>query len=364
MRLVGINVNTDREFGLALLRFLAEELRRRADAAKKHEVTKLAELRAGRPDRALAADRRGGRRVPGAAGRPGRGRPGGRRPAGGPGPPGPVAGHPPGARLPGRPRHRGAVGAARAGRPVHPADRAAQGAAHPGRTQRRRRSRCPGTTRWSTPSRVRRRRTRWPGSRRPATGSAGACCSTGCGGTPARTAPPGSSTGTRFRGCPRRRTSGRWPRPGTGRAAPVALLGEIIDVQARSAALRLPVLRAATWRCSAPGATRRARCWPPRPAPWPASTHRAPPGSAWSVWTTMRWRRRSRSSTGCAPAAMTSTGTTGPRYVTCWPMRPIGSAPNAPRTRRRTSSCCTRSTPRPRCWSGRIRPPAAAPATI
>jgi hypothetical protein len=46
MRLVGINVNTDREFGLALLRFLAEELRRRADAAKQHEVTKLSELRA------------------------------------------------------------------------------------------------------------------------------------------------------------------------------------------------------------------------------------------------------------------------------------------------------------------------------
>ncbi|MEE6259886.1 FtsK/SpoIIIE domain-containing protein [Plantactinospora sonchi] len=45
MRLVGINVNTDREFGLALLRFLAEELRRRADAAKRHEVTKLSELR-------------------------------------------------------------------------------------------------------------------------------------------------------------------------------------------------------------------------------------------------------------------------------------------------------------------------------
>ncbi|MFG2049838.1 FtsK/SpoIIIE domain-containing protein [Micromonospora sp. NPDC048935] len=50
MRLVGINVNTDREFGLALLRFLAEELRRRADAAKKHEVTKLAELRAVDPN--------------------------------------------------------------------------------------------------------------------------------------------------------------------------------------------------------------------------------------------------------------------------------------------------------------------------
>jgi len=46
VRLVGINVNTDREFGLALLRFLAEELRRRADAAKRHEVTKLSELRA------------------------------------------------------------------------------------------------------------------------------------------------------------------------------------------------------------------------------------------------------------------------------------------------------------------------------
>mgnify|MGYP001267591859 FL=1 len=50
MRLVGINVNTDREFGLALLRFLAEELRRRADAAKRHEVTKLSELRAVDPE--------------------------------------------------------------------------------------------------------------------------------------------------------------------------------------------------------------------------------------------------------------------------------------------------------------------------
>ncbi|HEX5541419.1 MAG TPA: FtsK/SpoIIIE domain-containing protein [Micromonospora sp.] len=49
VRLVGINVNTDREFGLALLRFLAEELRRRADAAKQHEVTKLSELRAADP---------------------------------------------------------------------------------------------------------------------------------------------------------------------------------------------------------------------------------------------------------------------------------------------------------------------------
>jgi len=44
-RLVGVNVNTDREFGVALLRFLADEMRRRADAAKQHEVTKLEQLR-------------------------------------------------------------------------------------------------------------------------------------------------------------------------------------------------------------------------------------------------------------------------------------------------------------------------------
>ncbi|WP_019855592.1 FtsK/SpoIIIE domain-containing protein [Actinopolyspora mortivallis] len=49
-RLVGVNVNTDREFGLALLRFLATEMRRRADAAKAHEVTKLEELRQRDPD--------------------------------------------------------------------------------------------------------------------------------------------------------------------------------------------------------------------------------------------------------------------------------------------------------------------------
>jgi len=36
--------------GWALLRFLGEELRRRADAAKRHEVTNLAELRAEDPD--------------------------------------------------------------------------------------------------------------------------------------------------------------------------------------------------------------------------------------------------------------------------------------------------------------------------
>jgi len=50
VRLVGINANTDREFGLALLRFLGDELRRRAEAAKRFEATKLGELRAENPD--------------------------------------------------------------------------------------------------------------------------------------------------------------------------------------------------------------------------------------------------------------------------------------------------------------------------
>ncbi|MFD7654338.1 FtsK/SpoIIIE domain-containing protein [Actinosynnema sp. NPDC059797] len=49
-RLVGVNVNTDREFGVALLAFLADEMRRRADAAKRHEVTKLEQLREEDPD--------------------------------------------------------------------------------------------------------------------------------------------------------------------------------------------------------------------------------------------------------------------------------------------------------------------------
>ena len=44
-RLIGVNINTDREFGLALLQFLADEMRRRAEAAKAHEVSKLEELR-------------------------------------------------------------------------------------------------------------------------------------------------------------------------------------------------------------------------------------------------------------------------------------------------------------------------------
>jgi hypothetical protein len=49
-RLVGVNVNADREFGLALLSFLADTMRARADVAKQYEVTKLEELRAENPD--------------------------------------------------------------------------------------------------------------------------------------------------------------------------------------------------------------------------------------------------------------------------------------------------------------------------
>ncbi len=50
VRLAGININGDREFGLAMLRHLGEELRTRAQAAKRHEAAKLAELRAEDPD--------------------------------------------------------------------------------------------------------------------------------------------------------------------------------------------------------------------------------------------------------------------------------------------------------------------------
>ncbi|MEV8505620.1 FtsK/SpoIIIE domain-containing protein [Actinoplanes sp. NPDC051475] len=49
VRLAGINVNGDREFGLAMLRHLSEELRSRAQAAKRYEASKLAELRAEDP---------------------------------------------------------------------------------------------------------------------------------------------------------------------------------------------------------------------------------------------------------------------------------------------------------------------------
>jgi hypothetical protein len=49
-RLIGVNINNDREFGLALLRFLGAELERRGAAAREHEVTKIEELRTVDPD--------------------------------------------------------------------------------------------------------------------------------------------------------------------------------------------------------------------------------------------------------------------------------------------------------------------------
>ncbi|AEV88314.1 cell division protein FtsK [Actinoplanes sp. SE50] len=49
VRLAGINVNGDREFGLAMLRHLGEELRTRAQAAKRCDAGKLSELRAEDP---------------------------------------------------------------------------------------------------------------------------------------------------------------------------------------------------------------------------------------------------------------------------------------------------------------------------
>jgi S-DNA-T family DNA segregation ATPase FtsK/SpoIIIE len=49
VRLAGINVNGDREFGLAMLRHLSEELRTRAQAAKRYDASKLSELRAEDP---------------------------------------------------------------------------------------------------------------------------------------------------------------------------------------------------------------------------------------------------------------------------------------------------------------------------
>ncbi|MET0415831.1 MAG: FtsK/SpoIIIE domain-containing protein, partial [Actinoplanes sp.] len=49
VRLAGINVNGDREFGLAMLRHLGEELRTRAQAAKRFDAAKLSELRAEDP---------------------------------------------------------------------------------------------------------------------------------------------------------------------------------------------------------------------------------------------------------------------------------------------------------------------------
>ncbi|ANY07637.1 FtsK/SpoIIIE domain-containing protein [Pseudonocardia sp. HH130630-07] len=52
-RLIGVNINTDREFGLALLRHLADVMRSRAELARRYGATKIAELRAELADRGV-----------------------------------------------------------------------------------------------------------------------------------------------------------------------------------------------------------------------------------------------------------------------------------------------------------------------
>ena len=50
LRLAGVNITDDADFGLAVLRELAEELQHRVQAAKRHEATRFADLRAEDPD--------------------------------------------------------------------------------------------------------------------------------------------------------------------------------------------------------------------------------------------------------------------------------------------------------------------------
>ncbi|TCK20604.1 FtsK/SpoIIIE domain-containing protein [Pseudonocardia endophytica] len=56
-RLIGVNINTDREFGLALLRHLSEVMRSRAEAARRNGATKLAELRQALADDGIQDER-------------------------------------------------------------------------------------------------------------------------------------------------------------------------------------------------------------------------------------------------------------------------------------------------------------------
>ena len=118
-----VGIESDREYGLAVLRELRREAQRRATALKRHGVTKLADLPRGQ---SAAAHRDGHRRVPRAARRQRRAGPRVGRPAGGVGPQGPLVRHPPGAGQPEHDRHRGPL---RAGRGDLRAVRVAGGAA-------------------------------------------------------------------------------------------------------------------------------------------------------------------------------------------------------------------------------------------
>ncbi|BCB75496.1 hypothetical protein Pflav_019060 [Phytohabitans flavus] len=349
VRLVGVNVNTDREFGLALLRFLGDELRRRADAAKEHEVTKLSELRHEDPKGhwprivavidefqilltgrdALAQEaatlledlaRRGrsqgihlilaSQDVSGIEALWGR--------------PALVA------------QFTLRIALPKARRILHEANLAAET--------------LPGTTRWSTPTPGRRTRTASCASPRPATVACGASFSTGCGRTGRHGwAPPASSTATRYPGSRRHPTSRSWRRARPTRprwrcSASRSTCGPTPP------ACRSPARPAATWPCSVPGWTRRARCSPPPPAPSPGSTPTATPASRSPAWTRTPRPPPRRSAPTCPS---TPAGTTW----RAWPR----SCPRSTRTASgRITSSSSPSTPPPPAWRSRR---AASPAT-
>ena len=255
-RLIGVNINTDREFGLALLQFLSDEMRRRAAAAKALGVTKLEELRDGRPGGALAADRRRDRRVPVPVRRERRGDQGGRAAAGGRGPARPLAGHPPGAGQPGHLRDPGLLGPPGGVRAVRAADRAAPGAPGAGGHQRRR-GRPAALARGDQPRvRDQARQRRSCGSRTPRPRAWSSGCSSGC---------SRSTAGRRARGCstaaaPRAsRTWSRTCRPATTSCrGPCSASASTSPAGPRWCGCR--PRRAATSGCSPRWARTRCRC--------------------------------------------------------------------------------------------------------
>ena len=352
--------------------------RRRAAAARRRRQTARGDQpgrAAGRgPDRQLAADRGRGRRVPGAALRPGRRGHRGRRPAGGPGPTGSLAGHPPGAGQPGRVRHRGAVGASRAGRTVLPADRAAAApaASSPRRTPPPRR--CPGyhaVVNADSGASEANRVVRVPSAgdrdawnelqhrlwrQRPA-GPRRAPAVRRRRRPPARRL-PGARAGSRPR-APWRR---RWRCSGEShrRGVPVGPHGAA------------PRPRTQPRRPRHPGPTRRARCSTRRPDRSPPSSPPRGRPSRWPAWTRTppppagRCRRRCPDTAGSTPATSTcSWRTSPPRPVrasrrgrtSCSCTRPTRSAPTAARPATCARSCTTVRNGGSTCWGGGGAPP-------
>ena len=142
---------------------------------RQNEVTKLEELRAADACRAVAAHRRGHRRVPVPVRREGRRHQPGRPAARGRRPAGPLPGHPPRAGQPGRVRDRGLLGPSGDLRAVRAAHRAAAGAPRPRRHATTRRCTCRVGTPSSTTSRGSRTATRCCGSPTPAKGPSTRC---------------------------------------------------------------------------------------------------------------------------------------------------------------------------------------------